>query len=119
MFSYWCLYTDPLSERKCLNIFVPRDEAFAEIKQLQFTTTTISLGLSAILASLDTIFIDQNLGFASFQDIDMLYKEGYHLPHPEPKWLTLLQKVIPSFIKVATDNKKTLHFDTPEAVKSK
>ncbi|KAG4958874.1 hypothetical protein JHK87_035507 [Glycine soja] len=109
---------DPLSERKCLNIFVPRDEAFAEIKQLQFTTTTISLGLSAILASLDTIFIDQNLGFASFQDIDMLYKEGYHLPHPEPKWLTFLQKVIPSFIKVATDNKKTLHFDTPEAVKN-
>ncbi|KAK7401112.1 hypothetical protein VNO78_12426 [Psophocarpus tetragonolobus] len=110
-------HADPRSEQKYPFFYVPRDEAFAEIKQIQFTTTTISLGLSAILESLDTIFIDPNQGFASFQDIDMLYKEGFHLPPLEPKWLMFLHKVIPSFIKVANDDKNILHFDTPEAVK--
>lgn len=108
-----------MSEKKGLSFYVPRDEAFAEIKQIQFTTTTISSGLSAILESLDAILTDQNLGFVSFEDIDTLYKEGYHLPNLKGNGLTLLQRVIPKFIKAANDSQNILRFDTPEALKSK
>ncbi|KAK7243381.1 hypothetical protein RIF29_38176 [Crotalaria pallida] len=108
---------DPPSEKKSLSFYVPRDEAFAEIKKTQFNTTTISSGLSAILKSLDALLTDQNLGFVSFLDIDMLYKEGFHLPNLKGKSLTLLQRVIPKFIKAANDTQNVLRFDTPEPLK--
>ncbi|KAK7306731.1 hypothetical protein VNO77_44687 [Canavalia gladiata] len=109
--------SDPLSEKKGLNFYVPRDEAFAEIKQTQFTTTTVSSGLSAILESLDAILTDQKLGFPNFEDIDTLYKEGFHLPTLKANGLNLLQTAIPKLIKAATDTQNLLRFDTPEAVK--
>ncbi|XP_061347779.1 linoleate 13S-lipoxygenase 2-1, chloroplastic-like [Gastrolobium bilobum] len=109
--------TDPSSETRSSSFYVPRDETFAEIKQTQFTTTTVSSGLSAILESLDAILSDQNLGFVSFEDIDTLYKEGFHLPPLKASGLTLLQRIIPKLIKAANDSQNLLRFDTPEAVK--
>ncbi|XP_027344673.1 linoleate 13S-lipoxygenase 2-1, chloroplastic-like [Abrus precatorius] len=108
---------DPMSEKKGLNFYVPRDEAFDETKQTQFTTTTVSSGLNGILDSLDAILTDQKLGFVSFEDIDELYKEGFHLPTLNDNGLTLLQRVIPNFLKVANDSQNLLRFDVPEAAK--
>ncbi|RDX80322.1 Linoleate 13S-lipoxygenase 2-1, chloroplastic, partial [Mucuna pruriens] len=108
---------DSLSEKKSSRFYVPRDEVFGEMKQTQFTTSTVSLGLNAIFESLDTILTDPDLGFLSFEDIDTLYKEGFHLPPLKANGLTLLQKVIPKLIKAAKDTQNMLRFDPPEAFK--
>ncbi|CAL0328371.1 unnamed protein product [Lupinus luteus] len=110
-------HADPSSEKISSSFYVPRDEAFSEIKQKQFTTTTVSSGLSAILESLDALLIDQNLSFVSFEDIDTLYKQGFHLPNIQGNRLTLLQRLIPKFIKAANDTQNSLRFDTPEPLK--
>ncbi|MED6151465.1 hypothetical protein PIB30_082813 [Stylosanthes scabra] len=110
-------HKDPLSEKRSLSFYVPRDEKFSETKQKQFTTTTISSGVSAILQSLDAIFTDLNLGFPSFEDIDSLYKEGYELPPLNKSALNIIQGTIPTFIKVVNDTKNLLRFDAPEAIK--
>ncbi|CAJ2668648.1 unnamed protein product [Trifolium pratense] len=111
--------TDPSYEtRDSSSFYVPRDEAFAEIKEIQFDTTTASSGVKTILESLDTILTDIDLGFVSFEDIDTLYKEGFQLPSSlDSNKLTLLQKVIPKLIKATNDSQNFLRFDTPEALK--
>lgn len=116
---FFCCDADPLYEKRSSSFYVPRDESFAEIKQTQFKTSAISSGLSAIFQSLDTILTDQNLGFVNFEDIETLYKEGFHLPPLKSNGLTLLQKIIPKLIKVANDSQNILRFDTPEPFKSK
>ncbi|RDX97652.1 Linoleate 13S-lipoxygenase 2-1, chloroplastic, partial [Mucuna pruriens] len=108
---------DPLSEKKTSNFYVPRDEVFGEIKQTQFTTTTVSSGLSAILDSLDAILTDLNLGFVSFDDIDKLYKEGFQLPQLHANGFNLLQTVVPKLLSVVNDSQNLLRFDAPESLK--
>lgn len=80
---------------------------------------TITTGISAVLESLDAILTDQDLGFRSFEDIDTIYKEGFHLPALKDSGLNFLQSLIPRLIKVANDSQNLLRFDTPETVKSK
>ncbi|XP_020205956.1 linoleate 13S-lipoxygenase 2-1, chloroplastic [Cajanus cajan] len=106
--------TDPLYEKRALNYYVPRDEVFGDTKQTQFTTTTVSSGLSAVLESLDAILSDINIGFESFEDINELYKEGFELPPLQANGLNFLQRVIP---KIINDKQNLLRFDTPEAFK--
>ncbi|KAK2388618.1 linoleate 13S-lipoxygenase 2-1, chloroplastic [Trifolium repens] len=109
---------DPRYEtRSSLNFYVPRDESFSETKQTQFNTSTISLGITAVIQSLDTILTDPNLGFASFEDIETIYKEGFQLPPFKSNDLTFLQKIIPKFIQVANDSQNLLRFDAPEPFK--
>ncbi|XP_057432688.1 linoleate 13S-lipoxygenase 2-1, chloroplastic-like [Lotus japonicus] len=107
---------DPSSETRSSSFYVPRDESFAEIKQTQFDKTTLSSGVSAVLESFDAILTDTNLGFESFEDIDTLFKEGFHLPPLKGNGLNLLQRVVPHLIKAANDSQNLLRFDTPEAV---
>lgn len=116
---FLCFHADPLSEKKSSGFYVPRDEAFASIKQTQFTSSAVSLGLNAIFESVDTILTDPNLGFFSFEDIDTLFKEGLHLPPLKANGLSLLQRVIPKLIKAANDTQNILRFDAPETFKSK
>ncbi|KAK7401159.1 hypothetical protein VNO78_12478 [Psophocarpus tetragonolobus] len=108
---------DPLSEEKISNFYVPRDEVFSEIKQTQFTTTTISAGVSLVLESIDALLSDQNLGFVSFEDIETLYKEGFHLPPLQDNGLNVIQRLIPKLLSVVNDTQNLLRFDTPEALK--
>ncbi|XP_058755726.1 linoleate 13S-lipoxygenase 2-1, chloroplastic-like isoform X1 [Vicia villosa] len=109
---------DPLYEkRSTFNFYVPRDESFSEIKQTQFNTSSISSGLTAVIQSLDTILTDPNLGFSSFEDIEEVYKEGFHLPPLKSNDLTFLQRVIPKLISVANDSQNLLRFDAPEPLK--
>ncbi|XP_020204131.1 linoleate 13S-lipoxygenase 2-1, chloroplastic [Cajanus cajan] len=109
--------SDPSFEKRSSSFYVPRDETFSDIKQSQFTMTSISSGLSAISEFFDAILIDQNLGFRSFEDIDTIYKEGFQLPSLEDNGLTFLQSTIPRLIKTANDSKNLLRFDAPETIK--
>lgn len=113
------MHADPSSESRSGSFYVPRDEAFAEVKQVQFTTTTASSGLTALLQFLDTIVLDQNLGFANFSDIDALYKQGFNLPPLNDNTLGLLRSVVPKLIKAVSDTQQALRFDPPETVSSK
>jgi lipoxygenase len=120
MFTTQFIYADPRYEtRSSLNFYVPRDESFSETKQTQFNDSTISLGLTTIIQSLDSLLTDPNLGFANFDDIDAIYKEGFHIPTLESNDLTFLQKLIPKFFKDANDSQNLVRFDAPESYKSK
>jgi len=112
-------FSDPSTEKRSSDIYVPRDDAFSDEKQSQFTMSTISTGVSAVLESLDAILTDQDLGFKSFEEIDTIYKEGFHLPKLKDNGLNFLQSIIPRLIKVANDSQNILRFDTPETFKSK
>ncbi|KAK7401149.1 hypothetical protein VNO78_12468 [Psophocarpus tetragonolobus] len=110
--------SDPMYEKRSSDFYVPRDETFSDIKESQFNKSTISSGLSAISETLDAILTDQNLGFTSFEDIDTIYKEGFHLPPlKDNNGLNFLQRVIPRLIKAVNDTQNLLRFDTPETVK--
>ncbi|WJX38978.1 linoleate 13S-lipoxygenase [Trifolium repens] len=104
-------------ERSTLDFYVPRDELFSETKQTQFNDSTISLGLTTIIQSLDSLLTDPNLGFANFEDIETIYKEGFHIPTLESNDLTFLQKLIPKFFKDANDSQNLVRFDAPESYK--
>ncbi|PKI61088.1 hypothetical protein CRG98_018533 [Punica granatum] len=49
--------TDPESESKSLNIYVPRDEAFSEVKNLTFSAKTVYSVLHALVPSLERQFL--------------------------------------------------------------
>jgi len=120
VYSTIFFYADPLyEERSTLDFYVPRDEAFAETKQTQFNTSAVSLGLTTIIQSLDAVVTDINLGFANFEEIEAIYKEGFQLPNLESNDSNFLQKLIPKFFKHANNSENIVRFDTPEPYKSK
>ncbi|XP_027931237.1 linoleate 13S-lipoxygenase 2-1, chloroplastic-like [Vigna unguiculata] len=110
-------HSDPSTEKRSSSFYVPRDDAFSDTKESQFKMNAITTGISAVLESLDAILTDQDLGFRSFEDIETIYKEGFHLPALKDSGLNFLQSVIPRLIKVANDSQNLLRFDTPETVK--
>ncbi|CAB4298450.1 unnamed protein product [Prunus armeniaca] len=67
---------DPLSEKRSSSVYVPRDEAFAEVKQLTFSAKTLKSVLHALLPSLETALLNPELGFPYFTAIDSLFNEG-------------------------------------------
>ncbi|KAK9068666.1 hypothetical protein SSX86_012781 [Deinandra increscens subsp. villosa] len=107
--------TDPLSESRSSDVYVPRDEAFSEIKDLTFNVKTVASVLKAVLPSLETTIIDQDLGFPYFTAIDSLFNEGVNLPTIESK--VFLGNVIPRLLKFIDDaQNNVLLYETPEMV---
>ncbi|KAL5765033.1 hypothetical protein ACOSQ2_017627 [Xanthoceras sorbifolium] len=104
--------TDPYSETRSSQFYVPRDEEFSEVKELTFSAKTVSSVLHALLPALETAIVDSNLGFPYFTAIDSLFNEGVSLP-PLTKqgfWRTL----IPRLIKAVHDTgEDILRFETP------
>ncbi|KAL6288420.1 hypothetical protein ACE6H2_005930 [Prunus campanulata] len=74
---------DPLSEKRSSSVYVPRDEAFAEVKQLTFSAKALKSVLHALLPSLETALLNPKLGFPYFTAIDSLFNEGVTLPKPK------------------------------------
>ncbi|KAI3815949.1 hypothetical protein L1987_15633 [Smallanthus sonchifolius] len=72
--------SDPLSESRSNDVYVPKDESFSEVKNLTFNVKTVYSVLKAVIPSLETTMIDKNLGFSYFTDIDSLFNEGVNLP---------------------------------------
>ncbi|XP_068343487.1 linoleate 13S-lipoxygenase 2-1, chloroplastic-like isoform X1 [Pyrus communis] len=106
---------DPLSEQRSSSVYVPRDEAFSEVKQLTFSTKTLKSVLHALLPSLETALIDPDLGFPYFTAIDSLYNEGVTLP--KPKTVGFFRTIIPRLVKTITDSgDDLLLFETPEII---
>ncbi|XP_034202485.1 linoleate 13S-lipoxygenase 2-1, chloroplastic-like [Prunus dulcis] len=106
---------DPLSETRSSSVYVPRDEAFSEIKELTFAGKTLKSVLHALLPSLETALINPELGFPYFTAIDSLFNEGVTLP--KPKTSGFFQTIIPRLVKTITDGgDDLLLFETPEII---
>ncbi|KAF3452585.1 hypothetical protein FNV43_RR03018 [Rhamnella rubrinervis] len=106
--------TDPLSESRNGDFYVPRDEAFSEVKQLTFSAKTVYSVLHAVVPSLQTALINSELGFPYFTAIDSLFKEGINLPPLKEKGF--LKNILPRLIKAIDDSDEILRFETPETM---
>ncbi|KAL6661761.1 hypothetical protein ACP70R_001145 [Stipagrostis hirtigluma subsp. patula] len=67
---------DRKTETRSGDIYVPRDEAFSDIKTLQFSVTTLRSVLHAAVPAVQSTLIDPSLGFPSFFVIDKLFEDG-------------------------------------------
>ncbi|EXB48405.1 Linoleate 13S-lipoxygenase 2-1 [Morus notabilis] len=105
--------TDPLSEARSGSVYVPRDEAFSEVKQLTFQAKTVYSGLHALVPSLQTAFVNRKLGFPYFTAIDTLFDQGLKMPSDGPG---ILKNVLPRLIKAASDADDILQFEVPETM---
>ncbi|XP_043691676.1 linoleate 13S-lipoxygenase 2-1, chloroplastic-like [Telopea speciosissima] len=108
--------TDPLSEKRSLEAYVPRDEAFSEVKQLNFSTKTVKSVAHAVLPSLETALLNAELGFPYFTKIDSLFNEGLALPKPKDQgWF--FSRLLPRLVK-SLDSKgdEVLLFEVPETI---
>lgn len=109
---------DPRSESWSGDDYVPRDEAFSEVKQATFTINVVRQVIHALLPSLDTAVIDPKLGFPFFDSIDALYNEGMRFP--KEKGLAFFRTLLPRLVKtIAEDTDQVLLFETPEMIDSK
>ncbi|KAM2968510.1 hypothetical protein FF1_028649 [Malus domestica] len=92
--------TDPLSEKRSSSVYVPRGEAFAEMKQLTFSIKALKSVLHALVPTLEMTLINPDLGFPYFTAIDSLFNEG---------------TIVPRLVKTIIDGQDDLLlFETPE-----
>ncbi|CAL5005384.1 unnamed protein product [Urochloa decumbens] len=107
---------DPKTETRKGDNYVPRDEAFSEEKQLQFSVTTLQSVLQAAVPAVQSTLIDPNLSFPSFFVIDKLFEDGVKLPKAED--LGFLRGVLPRLLQRLRDSPadNVLLFDTPKNV---
>ncbi|KAL6966379.1 linoleate 13S-lipoxygenase [Sarracenia purpurea var. burkii] len=104
--------TDPLSESRSSSVYVPRDEAFSDVKNLTFSAKTVYSVLHALVPSLETALLDPDLGFPYFTAIDSLFNEGVNLPPLAQK--EFLRDLLPRMVKFFNDTEEgLLRFETP------
>ena len=107
--------SDPLTEKRTTNFYVPRDECFSELKQISFSKNTLQSAVRALLPALKTAVIDKDLGFPLFTSIDDLFNEGFNLP-PQ-KGILNLTSILPRLVKLVNDAKDdVLRFETPDTM---
>ena len=100
-------------------MYVPRDEAFSDVKNLTFSAKTVYSVLHAVVPSLETAIVDANLGFPYFTRIDSLFNEGVHLPKLKNN-SGFLRNLLPTIIKFFNDAQRDLlQFETPAMYESK
>ncbi|XP_019079666.2 linoleate 13S-lipoxygenase 2-1, chloroplastic-like [Vitis vinifera] len=105
---------DPLSETRSSSVYVPRDEAFEEVKQMTFSTKTLKSVLHALLPQVEIMLLDPHLVFPYFTAIDLLF-QGV----PLPKSKNFFQSIIPRLVKtIAEGEGDILLFETPAMIDS-
>ncbi|KAI4324280.1 hypothetical protein L6164_023833 [Bauhinia variegata] len=104
-------HKDPASEKRSSSVYIPRDEAFSDVKgQANHTKELYSL-LHDLLPDLQTL-IDESDEFLVFSRIDDLFKEGDNLPSLKEKDFlkALFLRLIRAILKT---EQNFLRFDTP------
>ncbi|MCD7466629.1 hypothetical protein HAX54_003476 [Datura stramonium] len=106
---------DPLSESKGKFVYIPRDEAFSEVKNSTFNTNTFSAVLNAVVPGLESIITDPNLGFPHFPAIDSLYEVDVSPLEPlENKRNVLLDPIRGLIRAISNTRNEIFRFQTPE-----
>ncbi|KAF5783484.1 putative linoleate 13S-lipoxygenase [Helianthus annuus] len=106
--------SDPLSESRSTEVYVPRDEAFSEVEKGTFNLKTVFLALATATASLKNREDDKQ--FSDFTNIEFLFKIGVELPNLNDNGR--LQEMLPRLFKYSESTQKNvLRFETPETIK--
>ncbi|VFQ75242.1 unnamed protein product [Cuscuta campestris] len=106
---------DPSSESRSSSVYVPRGEAFAEVKNLTFAGNTVYYVLHAVVPAIESILVDVDMGFPHFPAIDDLYNYGFNIPSQQTGGI--LNGVVPRIIKSKADvAKHVLQFETPAMI---
>lgn len=109
--------TDPSAESRQENrttIYVPRDEAFEEIKKSTFSAGALKGLIHNLVPSLIASFSNPNYEFGCFSDIDRLYREGQILkvePHQHDIFKNLMLPKIMN--KVLKTGEELLRYEIP------
>uniref|UniRef100_A0A7C9B054 Lipoxygenase n=1 Tax=Cannabis sativa TaxID=3483 RepID=A0A7C9B054_CANSA len=104
--------TDPLSESRISDFYVPRDEEFAEVKQSNFSLKTVYSVIHAVIPILRQVLIDEN--FPYFTAIDVLYDEGIKIPsNAEKSLIQTIKNVNARIYKTVSDADDFLQFQQP------
>ncbi|KAG6787644.1 hypothetical protein POTOM_003687 [Populus tomentosa] len=103
---------DPSSEKRASAFYVPRDEAFSEVKQLTFSAKTLYSLFHALIPSIGNVIDDANIGFPYMTAIDSLFSEGIEMPPltKEGFW----KEVMPRLFKVIAGGGDVLRFEVPK-----
>lgn len=108
-----------MSEKRGSNVYIPRDEAFSEAKQVAFSVKTVRSALHLVIPTLETVIIDEDLGFPNFTAVDSLFNEGVKLPSLKNENKGFLKTLLPRLVKAITNTTDdVLRFEAPETVDS-
>ncbi|VFQ79438.1 unnamed protein product [Cuscuta campestris] len=107
---------DPSSESRSSSVYVPRDEALTEVKNLTFAGNTFYSVLHAVVPVIESILVDNlDMGFPHFPAIDDLYNNGFNIPSQQTGGI--LNGVVPRIIKSVADfGKHVFQFETPAMI---
>lgn len=101
------LQVDPTVESRVESpetIYVPRDEAFEEVKDATFSGGNLKAVLHNIIPTLTSVLKSGDGPFESFDDIDDLYKEGVNcgnkLGEEKGSWRLLISNILGTFLDV-------------------
>lgn len=112
--------TDQSSESRDGQFYVPRDEAFSEVKQTNFVLNLLFAVTHAIVPILQGTLIDDK--FPYFTAIDVLYNEGIKVPSKigsEGKRFQLLKSISSRVYKAVLDADDIIQFKQPPPMDSK
>ena len=112
------IHADPKAETRSSTVYVPRDEAFSDVKELTFSTNTLYSALHAVVPAIESVITDTSLGFPLFTKIDELYNEGINVPNLKKH--KVLQDILPRLVRAITNSADgVLQFETPQLLLSK
>lgn len=97
-------------------IYVPRDEAFEEIKQNTFSTGRLKAVLHNLIPLIAATLSNSDHPFTCFSEIDKLYNDGIVLKEDEEKE-TMNQLVTNLMNQLFSVSGKLLKYDTPAIIK--
>ncbi|KAJ8748774.1 hypothetical protein K2173_011329 [Erythroxylum novogranatense] len=103
--------TDPSSESRSSSVYVPRDEAFSDVKQATFSAKTLRSVLHALVPQIEMLILDPNLGFTYFTDIDQLFNQQVVLPKSQK--IGFFRSLLANILKVLLEGVDILEFETP------
>ncbi|KAG9450643.1 hypothetical protein H6P81_010608 [Aristolochia fimbriata] len=105
--------SDPMAESRGKGVYVPRDEAFSQVKQMTFSARTLRSVMKSLVPSIGQALNSSTKGFPYFAAIDALYHVGINLPTPKEEGF--FKKVLPRLVKaIATGGGDLLLFETPQ-----
>ncbi|WRX14078.1 PLAT/LH2 domain - like 3 [Theobroma cacao] len=112
--------TDPLCESRIEKphpVYVPRDEAFEEIKQNTFSAGRLKALLHNLVPSIAATLSSSDIPFTCFSDIDKLYSDGVILKDDEQRELGNNLFIGNMMKQVLSVGQKLLKYEIPAIIR--
>ena len=116
------IHLDPLCESRIEKphpVYVPRDEAFGEIKQDSFSAGMLKALLHNLVPSIAATLSSSDISFTCFSDIDKLYSDGFILKDDEQRELGNNLFIGNKMKQVLSVGQKLLKYEIPAVIRSK